>query len=358
MTIVAWFFLLSVSGLSRAEAHRTLSTLSATRASYLYRYDPVAQSFLTIPLASNAMPIGVAVTGTNPMHVWIAESNLNRIAHVTFTNTADYTQTAYSITTTTNSQPYRIAVRGNDVWFTERTANRVGRLDATTGQLDEFYGHGLSLNAGLSDIKVAKDGAVWIGGQTVQRLIKLTVDLPDNYSFVEYSDWRPSFMMAPAFFSIGDDDEIWLTVPESTYYPIAQFTPATGAFVWLPMPIGSQPQGVVVSGGYAWYADRGGNAIAQAQWDTTPRINLFGSVIRPVEIAAASPTVMWVTQADDWGSIARFVYTSTVSFQIASIALPQSGLHLGGIAVASDGSVWVVAQEPLRLYLPLIRRNS
>ena len=89
-------------GQSRVEAGQ-LNANSAGVRSYLYRFDPAAQTFFTIPLSTGAMPSGVAVTGTNPTHVWIAESGLDRITHVVFTDTYEL----YSKRSTRSHRPRR-----------------------------------------------------------------------------------------------------------------------------------------------------------------------------------------------------------------------------------------------------------
>lgn len=357
LALICLFVLLSFTRLPQVEAHTTRLT-STPGVSYLYRYDPTSKSFITIPLSTGALPVGVAVTGVNPTHVWVAEYGLNRITRVTYTGTANYTQSVYPIASSANSGPYRITVNGNNVWFTERGANRVGRLNAATGHLDEFYGHGLSPNAGLSDIKVAPEGTVWMGGQFARRLIKLVVSSPAVYAFTEYTDTaRPGFTVAPAFLALAND-LIWLTTPDSNYYKMAAFTPSTQDFIWPVLPNGNLPRGIAAVPGYAWYADESRNKIGQIEVGTYTSVNSFGVVTRPLEIAAAPSNTFWLTLLDERGAIARFVYTSTVSFQISTVPLPTPGLRPAGIAVAPDGSVWVAAVQVVRLYLPLVRRDQ
>jgi len=342
-------------GHSRVEAG-WLNSISTGARSYLYRFDATAQTFFTIPLANGAVPTGLAMTGTNPTHVWIAEYGLNRITHVVFTDTAHYLQTVYPITSTAQSGPYRIAVAGNEVWFTERGANRVGRLNAVTGQLDEFYGHGLSSNAGLTDIKVAPDGAAWMGGQTVQQLIKLTVSSPSVYAFTAYTDTlRPTFVVAPLYLAIENSDLIWLTTPTVNYYKVAQFTPSSPDFVWPTLP-GNLLMGVAATPGFAWLADLSGNEIDLVEVGTMTLASHF-PITRPVEIAAETSNLFWVTQDDDRGAIGRLSYTNTVSYHVDSFAIPVPGLQLTGIAAAPAGGVWFSAYALERVYLPLVLKN-
>jgi streptogramin lyase len=355
---VALLLVLDWGGLPHVAAQLAHAPANSEHPSYLYRYDPLTHSFLTITLASNAMPIGLAVTGTQPADIWVAEYGLNQITRVTFTSTVDYALTTYPLTSTPNNRPARIAVHGNEVWFTQPGANRIGRLNALSGELQEFYDHGLPPNAGLSDIKVTPDHTVWIGAPGAQSLLRLTVNSPDDYTFAVITDvLRPGFEVAPAFLAVTDDGEVWLTMRKTSARQVAHFTPATQAFVWPTMPAGSQLEGVAAAGGYAWYADPGRHMIDQVQYETWPRINSFGPITRPREIAAAGPAEFWVTQDDGRGSLGHFVYTSTVSFEIASWPLPVARLQLGGIAATSDGGVWIAAYVPKSVYLPFVARN-
>ena len=75
----AWRSLMMVSGLAvlgavaialglrppSLAADRERSASSSLIASYLYRFDPIAQTFVTIPLAAGSQPIAVVVTGTH-----------------------------------------------------------------------------------------------------------------------------------------------------------------------------------------------------------------------------------------------------------------------------------------------------
>ena len=348
-------------GQSRVEAGQ-LNANSAGVRSYLYRFDPAAQTFFTIPLSTGAMPSGVAVTGTNPTHVWIAESGLDRITHVVFTDTSNYIQTSYPITSTAQSKPYRIAVAGNDVWFTERGANRVGRLNAVTGQLDEFYGQGLSPNAGLSDIKVAPDGTVWIGGQTAQRLIKLTVTSPSVFAFTEYTDTvRPGFVVAPSFLAVGSDNLVGMTMPEAPSYRMAVYEPGAQSFIWPSLPptgATPTPYGIALTPGLIWYADPGRDRLGQIEIGTYPILNEFGPITDAVELTAESAQVLWLTQqSGQAAAIGRFVYTNTTSTRFDSFALPVPNLRLTGIAAIAGGGVWSVGNLTYQSFLPVVLNN-
>jgi streptogramin lyase len=258
------------------------------------------------------------------------------------------------ITSTVKSGPYRITVAGNDVWFTERNANRVGRLNATTGQLDEFYGHGLSLNAGLTDIKVAPNRTVWIGGQTAQRLIRLTVNSP-SVLLTEYTDTaRPQALWLPRRFWRLSDDLVGMTMPEAANR-MALYDPGAQSFApWPSLPAGATPYGIALTPGLVWYADPGRDKLGQIEIGTFTIVNEYGPITDALEITAESAKILWLTQQSGQAAIGRFTYTNTASTRFDSFALPVSKLRLTGIAAVPVSGVWSVAYLPEIVYLPLM----
>ena len=361
-----WLIALSIAAISIAAMFASLHSTPAvagppaTGASYLFRFDANAQTFVTIPLPTGSTPIGVAVTGTQPTHVWLTEMGRNQIGHVIYTDTNDYQLIEYPVTSTSSSAPFRLTIDGSEVWFTERGANRIGRLDAATGQIDEFYGHGLSPNSGLSDIKVAPNGWVWIGGQWSKRLVRLIVTSTLVYAFTEYTDTaRPTFLVAPYSLAIENDDSIWFTVPDAAYYKIGQFDVFQRFFQW---PQGFKPgsaaQEVVVTPGEVWVSDSGRNQLIQIELGTLPIINERGPITQPLGLAAEAPHRLWVAQQTAQGAIGRLIYTAetTPSTSVGSFPLPTAGLYLTGIAVADDQAVWLAAYQATRLYLPIITK--
>ncbi len=365
LALLSLLGLLSFNRLPHAEAQTTrTATASTTRASFLYRFDTTAQSFFTVPLSDGAVPIGVDVTGTNPTQVWIAEHGGNRLTRVVFTSTADYVQTAYPITSTANSGPFLIALDGNNVWFTEREANRVGRLDALTGQLDEFYGHGLPANAGLADIAAAPDGSIWVAGQSAKRLYRLVITPTVDYAFQEFLtgvyltttvgpfgiDVVPG--ISPASYQIA------FASPEGTR--IGLLTPGSREVVIAAaIPAGFAPTDIVYDAArdYLWFSEPGADLIGLSFRGTLQSVpTQIGSIARPAFLSRMINQTLWLSQQDPAGQLARFVYPGVYNF--TSYPLPTAGLQPNGVALADDGQVWLVAYKPERLYLPLVLNNS
>lgn len=366
LALTSLLAVLGLSGLPQAEAQPARETASAAGASFLYRFNPTSQSFLTIPLSNRALPIGVAVTGTHPAHVWIAEYGLNRITQVIFTGTADYVQTAYPVTSTANSGPFLIALAGRSVWFTERGANRVGRLDAISGQLDEFYGHGLPANAGLAKIVVAPDTSIWVAGQYAKRLYRLVITSTTDYAFQEFLtgisaakavgpfglDVMPGF--SPLSYKIA------FASPEGNL--IGVLTPGSGqVLIAGAIPRGFAPTDIVYEAARdnLWFSEPGINHIGLSFKGTLQLAPThYGPITSPTFLSRMVSNTLWLSQQDPSGQLARFIHTGPGLYNFTSYPLPTVGLRPNGVALADDGQVWMAAYRPERIYLPLMLRSS
>lgn len=335
----------------------------ATGSSYVYRFDPVAQTFVTISLPIGSVPIHGVVTGAAPTHVWVTEYGRNQIGHLVFTDTNSFVWTEHPVTSTNNSRPYRLAVAGNSVWFTERGANRIGRLNIATGQIDEFYGNGLSPAGNLADIKVAPDGRVWIAAPGSRRLVRLVVTDTLTYAFREYTDTlRPNSVLMPEYLAVADNDLLWITNPQaSATLRVVNFRPSIPLFTYATsLNTGTQinPREIVFTFDNVWYTNWGNNTLDQIDTATNPIINHRVAIPSPAALAPAGENRFWLTQQSRPAVISRAIYTASSSTSsVATFALPVADLSLTSIAVAADGGVWVTAFQPNQLFLPLVKKN-
>jgi streptogramin lyase len=338
-------------------------SMVATGSSFIYRFDPVAQTFMTIPLPIGSIPMHAVVTGTAPTHVWLTEHGRNQIGHLVFTNTNSFAWTEYPVTSTTNSGPYRIAISGNSVWFTERGANRIGRLNTSTGVIDEFYGNGLSPDGNLADIKVAPNGRVWIAAPGSKRVVQLVVTSTLAYAFREYTDTlRPTNILVPEYLAVASNDLIWITNPQGgaasrvvNFQPsVPLFTNATSLNLVTPI----DPREIVVTAGNVWYTNLGNNTLDQIDTGTNPILNHRVAVSSPAALASAGGSTFWLTQQTRPAVISRAIYTNSSSTSsVATYAMPIAELMLTSVAVAADGKVWVTAFQPNQIFLPLLSKN-
>lgn len=363
--VISLAFLLGFTNFTRARDGIQLQPVMSAGTSYLYRFDPSSQTFFTLALTSGAQPVGVAVTGTNPTHVWIAEYGLNRLSQVTFTSTADYIQSLYPITSAENSGPFLITLSGDKAWFTERTANRVGRLDTVTGQIDEFYGHGLPANAGLADIAAAPDGSIWLAAQSAKRLYRLVITSTVDYAFQE-------FLAGTTVTTTVGPFGIDLVVISQLSYQVAFASPEGNRIgVLTPgshqvmiagtIPAGFAPTDIVYEAArdFVWFSEPGADRIGLSFKGTLQGSPThIGPIARPTFLSRMINNTLWVTQQDLTGQLARFTYDGPGVYSFTLYPLPVTGLQPNGVALADDGQVWLVAYQPKRLYLPLVLNNS
>lgn len=332
---------------------------AAAGAAYIYRFDSLTHTFFTITLPADSLPTDLVVTGSNPLHAWFTDFGRHSLGHLIFTGTLDYVLAEVPITSTVNSGPYRLTINGQHVWFTERGANRVGRLDTTTGAVDEFYGNGLSPDSGLSDIKVAPNGWVWVGAPWARQLVRLIVTAPQNYAFTVYTDTvRLNHIVAPAALAIENNNSIWFAAPDAPAQLIGQYTPSLDLFDWASgLPAGSTAQDLVIVDGSAWVSNRTLNALGQIELATLSIYNGWGPIEQPVSLAAGVADTFWVTQHTARGALGRvvIVHSEPPTATVSSFPLPTSGLVSFGLAV-SGTQVWLAAYRPARLYLPITRK--
>ncbi|HJW31283.1 MAG TPA: hypothetical protein VJ508_18775, partial [Saprospiraceae bacterium] len=314
-----------------------------------------SQTWFTFTLPGSSLPSSVATTGTNPVHVWIAEYGLNRIGQVIYTDTSHVTFIEYPVTSTANSQPFRLTLNGNYVWFTERGANRIGRLDATTGQVVEFYGHGLSAEAGLAGIDIAPDGSLYLAEQTINRLARLVVT--STYAFHEYTTGVP---IGPFGIAVEDNSRVHFTAPGSNQAGF--LTPSTGGIVLATyIPPGSSPYDIAWDSAHeiAWFSEPNYDHLGGFFMGTLGIPTQLGPIARPYGLSHFKGNQLWITQQVSAGALARFVYTSTLTgeYSFTSYALPVQSLLPTSVSVAADNSVWTAAYVTVRIYLPVIFKN-
>jgi streptogramin lyase len=341
--------------------------VSVAQPNYLYRFDPNTQTWFTYTLPIGSLPSSVVATGTNPVHVWIAESGLNRIGHLIYTNTNNFAFIEYPIDSTCNSQPFRLALDGNNVWFTERSANRVGRLNALTGQVDEFYEHGLSTNAGLAGIDVAPDGSVYVAEQYQNRIARLVVTSTNDYTYSEYfghltgGGTMPNGIFGIDIETTGSPDSynIHFTAPISNW--IGVLRPAIpGVVIPNAQKPNAYPYAVVWDPnlGLAFYTEQSRDRVGLFFWGTTGQvIELSHAISRPSDLVVGQGNQLWLTQQDVLGKLARLVYTSTSDFAFTSYPLPTRRLIPTGVSAKNNGAVWVTAYMPTRVFLPIIFKS-
>jgi virginiamycin B lyase len=128
-----------------------------------------------------------------------------------------------------NPGGYGIDVGGDgSVWFAEREANKLGRLDPTTGKIDEFPTPGVDVPRRMG---ADWDGNLWVGFHETSKLVK-----------VDHKTGKMTFYSPPtenngAYHAVADLKRkvIWVTL--QTADKIARFDPKTETWTEFSLPI-------------------------------------------------------------------------------------------------------------------------
>mgnify|MGYP001128179723 CR=1 FL=1 len=324
--------------------------------SFIYRFDPATSSFtftFTIP-TENANPWDVVVAGRDQFDVWFTQSGIDRIGRLTYTDTQDYAFREYTLTV--GSQPLNLELGKEFVWFTAAGGDYIGRLDPTTGQVDEFD---VAAGSYPADLDIAPDGSIWFTEMATDRLARMTVTSTYEYGITEYASPVTAAGRGWPYGVVVVGDSVYFAHPRVLTDCVTRFTPPDS---WIDITgfVGGIPDGpfklTVNSRGQVWGTERAGNRISSFGYGTMPIVTPYSLVpadSMPAGLAADADDHLWFTQRR-MGQIGRL--TPNGDPQKDYYTLPLDGLEPTGVAVDGGGGIWVLAQRPHRVYLPVVVR--
>ena len=234
--------------------------------------------------------------------------------------------TEFSVPTAA-SQPFSIAAGADgNLWFTEQTANNIGRI-TPTGQITEFRVP--PADGFPSGVAAGPDGNLWFTANAGDRIGQIT---PAG----QITDFSiPTTDSDPLGIAAGLDGNLWFTEDDGD--KIGRITPA-GQITEFSIPTaGGFPSGIATgTDGNVWFTENGEDKIGKitpAGQITEFAVPTAGSV--PAGIAAGPDGDLWFTEfgGDKIGKI-------TPAGQITEFAVPTAGGEPFGIAAGADGNLW------------------
>jgi virginiamycin B lyase len=133
------------------------------------------------------------------------------------------------VETKQNPGAYGLDVGGDGrVWFVEREANKIGRLDPATGKIDEFRTPGTDVPRRMG---ADWEGNLWVGFHETGKLVKV------DQKTGKMTFYQPPTENNGAYHPVADAKHkvIWLT--EQTADKIARFDPKTEKWTEFALPI-------------------------------------------------------------------------------------------------------------------------
>jgi virginiamycin B lyase len=223
------------------------------------------------------------------------------------------------IVPTPGSRPHDpLATPDGAIWYTGQFANRLGRLDPTTGRIKEYP---LTPKAGPHGLTADRDGNIWYTANFGSRVGKLN---PKTGELTEYPMPNPAARdpHTPIFDQKGT---LWFTVQGGNM--VGRLIPQTGEvkLVTSPTPK-SRPYGMVVnSKGIPFIVEFGSNKIASIDPDTMEirEYVLPNAESRPRRIAITSDDVLWYSDYSR-GYLGRFDPATGKASEWRSPGGPQS----------------------------------
>jgi virginiamycin B lyase len=241
--------------------------------------------------------------------------------------------------------PDQIAV-GPDgaLWVTIGNANAIGRLDpaAPPGSAIQQFTSGVG--GGPAGITAA-GGALWYTTTTTSPNSIRRIDTNGNVD-PAYTIPLSSSTADPSDITPGPDGRLWFT--EQLGDAIGAVTPAAGATPQrFPLAAGSQPSGIISTGGALWFTESGAGAIGQIS--TAGTITEFpGAGTDPSAIEAGRDGALWYTlgigevvvgscQGAGENSIGRLTTGGTFTNKFAT---PTPASDPADITEGPDGQLW------------------
>jgi virginiamycin B lyase len=236
------------------------------------------------------------------------------------------------------SQPWGITA-GPDgaLWFTDFSAQMIGRI-TTDGTVSEFP---LAMAGAPVSIIAGPDGNLWftvtttINGANPMGNIERITPVGDVTLF--------PLATAPDQIALGPDGNLWYVAWYDT--AIGQMTP-TGTVTEFPLPQSSFPHGLVAGpDGNMWITEATGvGRLSPTGTHTAFALpynakDQFGAANEFGQITVGADGALWFGD-DSGGAVAR----STLDGVVTEVSLPYLA-DLVGIALASDGSLWLTDAE-------------
>jgi len=286
----------------------------------------------------NSGPMNLAIDPYNGS-VWFTEYQANKIGRLFHVSGDVWRFIEYSLPTP-NSYPTDIVVDPNywhtlltswgtidvqtHVWFTMSGSDKIGRLNAETGEIVEFSTRGTPWG-----IVVTRESFVWFTQKLGDRLAKLN---PWTGGITEVSLPVHSPGNEPLYLANDTDGALWFT--ESATNMVGRYVPGSNVFQEFAVPTGaSKPHGIAVTP-RLW-----GPGLQTSPYDHRGTISVFfteevgnkiGKITIPSGPWSAVTTVGWISSASTTTSSATTLTTAATSTTASTLAASSAAATSSG----------------------------
>ncbi len=292
---------------------------------------------------SGPYPVPSDITTGSDGNFWVLNSGSDSNSSLTVVSPAGTVLATYAIPTVgANASALTLGPDGN-IWFVEQDADKIGEI-TPTGAITEYAIPNTAGSSPLSNnsvdgadgtpaqptsIVTGPDGALWFTESSADAIGRLD---PATGAITQI----PTPGLQPNSITLGPDNAIWFT-DNSTSNTIDRLN-SDGTIAKFPLPSDfSFPTGLTTGpDGALWFAEAGNNAIGRITTaGVVTELPILGNLSSPERIAFDSAGNIWVTGSG--GGLARVTpqgLTTLVSLQ------PASDIDTQGITVGPGGSIW------------------
>jgi streptogramin lyase len=292
---------------------------------------------------ANAAPRNIVAE--SPGRLWFTLPGINAVGSLVVTDSIDFEFTIYTIPTS-NSDPHDLVLDTSNeaVWFTQRAADKIARLDMVTGQINEYS---FPTGSNPTGIDRASDGLIWVTLPGTNKIASFN-PVGNTINEVTYATAGAQFTDV----AISSNGLVWAAAPGLNR--LVAYNPSNGTLVDVRIgELGSSttytPHAMVMQGSTPWVS------IPEKNWlgrysPGTLKLWLWYATYP----AASGPTALahrsvgtsqefWYVQPSA-NHAGRMVINNQGDVTSQSIfSLPTANSLPEGIAVASNGHAWVAA---------------
>jgi virginiamycin B lyase len=270
-----------------------------------------------------AMSTPFDITSGADGNLWFTERGANKIGRI---NTSGVVTGEFTVPTA-NSFPVGITEGPNgNVWFVEQNGNKVGEI-TPSGTITEFA----IPTAGSMprDITTGPDGNLWFTESATNKIGRIT----PNGVITEFA--VPTANSAPRDITTGPDGDLWFTEQNSN--KIGRITTngvVTGEFT-IPTP-NSTPRGIVTGpNGNLWFTERNGQKIGEITPAGVITEFALPTASGPFDIASGSDGNLYFTE-----EAGNKIGEITPNGVITELPTPTTPSAPFGITSGPDGNLW------------------
>lgn len=284
---------------------------------------------------ANAAPTGITTAADGS--VWFTERNANKLGRID----AHGALTEYAVPTAASAPEQITAGRDGNVWFTERYGRKIGRVSAAGGPIAEFAVPGV----GAYPTAIAAVGSsVWFASADSAATARLgTISPGGTITLLATGATRTTITGIVG----GPDGNLWVTQVSSYWGDgVAKVvTVGWGKFTNYRLPSAAGPQSITVGpDNNLWFTESGASKIGTITTSGVMTEFVLAPGSNPQQLVSGPDGALWFTERGS-GKIGRLTTTG----RLTELALATPGSQPFGITRRQDGSLWFTEQGGNRL---------